>query len=73
MGKKNPIKQVISAAVDLTHNPAREIARAVGADGIVRGIDDVKKFEEGVGHGAIDLANNEKGRNHDHSRIASTQ
>lgn len=62
MGKKNPIKQVMSAAADLTFNPIREVARTVGADGAVKAINDVKGFEEKVGHGTIDLINDEKGK-----------
>jgi hypothetical protein len=62
MGKKNPLKEVIKGAADLAVAPLRETSRAIGADGIVRGLDDVKDFAAGVSTGAIDLANNEKGK-----------
>lgn len=62
MGKKNPLKEVVKASGNILHNPIREVARAVGADGIVKGMDDLKKLHNDVGIGAIDLANNEKGK-----------
>jgi hypothetical protein len=61
-GNKNPLKQIVNAAADIAVAPIRETARAVGADGIVRGADDVKNFGSSVGNGIIDLANNEKGK-----------
>ena len=62
MGKKNPIKQVIQASGDVLHNPIREAARAVGADGIVKGMDKLKDVHNKVGIGAVDLINDEKGK-----------
>ena len=62
MGKKNPIKQVIQASGNILHNPIREAARAVGADGIVKGMDKLKDVHNKVGIGAVDLINDEKGK-----------
>lgn len=62
MGKKNPLKEVVKGAVNIVANPIREVARTVGADGIVKGVDSVKKIGTDVGYGAIDLANDEKGK-----------
>lgn len=62
MGKKNPLKEVVKASGNILHNPIREVARAVGADGVVKGMDDLKGLHDKVGIGAIDLANNEKGK-----------
>lgn len=62
MGKKNPLKEIVKASGNILHNPIREVARAVGADGVVKGMDDLKKIHNDIGIGAIDLANNEKGK-----------
>lgn len=62
MGKKNPLKQVVEASGNILFNPAREVARAVGADGAVKFFDQGKKLHNDIGIGAIDLANDEKGK-----------
>lgn len=62
MGKKNPLKEIVNASQNVLFNPIREVARTAGADGIVRGIDSVKQTYNDIGNGAIDLANNEKGK-----------
>lgn len=62
MGGGNPLKKVIKEATNLVATPYREAARAVGADGLVKGIQGAQDFATGVGVGGIDLANNEKGK-----------
>lgn len=62
MGKKNPLKEAGHAVTGALFNPIREIGRTVGADGIVKGADDVKGAYNRVGDGGIDLTNNEKGK-----------
>lgn len=62
MGKKNPLKQIVQASQNVLFNPLREVARGVGAEGAVNFFDGAKKVYNDVGNGAIDLANNEKGK-----------
>lgn len=62
MGKKNPIKQVVNAATEVYTAPYREGARAIGADGIVGLAQGAENLGNKIGEGAIDLANNEKGK-----------
>jgi hypothetical protein len=47
MGGKNPLKEIGSIVTDIVANPVREVARAVGADGVVDGINKVKDFSNG--------------------------
>lgn len=56
MGKKNPIKQVISAAVDTVHIPEREIARAVGAQGLSDLYDKQRLTEKKYANETLDFA-----------------
>jgi hypothetical protein len=65
MGNKNPLRDVVDAGAKYVMAPAlvgREIAKTVGADGVVNAIDGVKNAYTDIGNGAIDLANDEAGK-----------
>lgn len=56
MGKKNPLKQLANAVTDVVVNPFRETARALGADGVVDGINKGKGALGGFRDGILDKA-----------------
>ena len=72
-GNKNPIKQAINIATEAVHAPVREVARAVGADGIVDLSNGLRDTERKIGIGAVDLANNEKGKQQKKADAASAE
>ncbi len=54
MGGGNPVKRLLDDGSDIVHNPAREIARAVGADGLVDKIDGFKDKHNAFDKGLVD-------------------
>jgi len=54
MGGGNPLKQIVNTVTDVVTKPFREVARAVGADGVVDAVDSVRDTQRGVTVAIID-------------------
>jgi hypothetical protein len=57
MGKKNPIEQAVTGVADATLiRPTRDIANAVGAQGVADGIDQAQGRHSELGNQVLDMA-----------------
>lgn len=65
MGKKSVVRQAIDGVQDMNYNGVRDIASAVGADGVVKTIDQEKEKGGGFAQGVLDEASGAKGKRQD--------
>jgi hypothetical protein len=66
VGKSSVVHDIVDGGIRLGNNLTtgipREIAQAVGADGVVKGIDKWNNFQRNTASGVVSLAYDEKGK-----------